>query len=182
MYVAPVAASFRVPSTPARVSPLPALSVPAMTFPLLGVPKLRAQPPLPALHHKAAAATPAASRHATHATPRTVRVPIVSDSHSQAAAPQQTAKAPKDPFANVPVVSDSIGIPLNLPATQAPPAPQAETQSVTTSTTSAAATIIEPAQRHANTATESLFASDEPAPATTAPLPPAVAMTDSGYE
>ena len=116
LYAAPIGESFRQPSLPAKTTPLPGLSIPAVSFPLFHAPALRRQAPLPALPHRAAPVT-----HATAPTPATTarpRVPVVSDVHAEAPRAAATKQAaPKDPFANAPVVSDNIGTPVALPAT-----------------------------------------------------------------
>ena len=112
MYASPVLATFRTPSLPGSTPPLPALSVPQIAFPQLQVPKVHRLASLPALPRTspAAHAAPAARQAVSH------RVPVISDKHRQAATPQSAQKKAKDPFANVAVVSDSVGSPLNLPA------------------------------------------------------------------
>src|SRR4029079_2436445 len=115
-YVAPVAASFRVPSMPARTTSLPALAIPAVQFPVLRVPKVHAQAPLAPLPKASTAAAPQSA--APQTTTRKVvrhRVPVVSDVHSQLPPKSKSAtRKAKDPFAGVPIVDDSIGTPLNL--------------------------------------------------------------------
>ena len=173
MYVAPMAASFRVPAYPTRTSSLPSLSVPAVPFPAFSVPALRPQAPLPALHRSpssAAAATNA--RRRTH----TVRVPIVTDTHTQAAAPHAQRKAPaKDLFAGAPVVSDSIGIPTALPAATPAPSPPVAGAASTPDVTASSGATREP---------ESLSVRDERAAAATAPPTPTpmpAPVSDGGY-
>jgi hypothetical protein len=139
LYIGPVAASFRMPALPARTSPLPALSVPRVAFPQLQIPKLRMQAPLPALPRatktKAGSPAQAATTGVRH------RVPVVSDTHSQrATAPTTEAEKPIDPFANVPVVNDSVGSPLNLPTPTPAAAPAVPPTSAAAPTTGGAAT------------------------------------------
>ncbi|HET7129920.1 MAG TPA: hypothetical protein VFJ93_12675, partial [Gaiellaceae bacterium] len=156
MYAVPVAAVFKQPTIAAVQTPLPALSLPDIGFPLLHVPALRHPAPLPALPKAPRIAQPriTPTAHATR-TQAPTRVPVVSDSHAQfPRAKAQDTTAPKDPFANVAVVEDDIGAPIELPAlpaqavmdTAAPPAPAdaSESESVTTTqaepaTTTAAA-------------------------------------------
>src|SRR6266540_3539273 len=129
-YAAPIGAAFRGPGLPSRTTPLPSLAVPAVPFPLLQVPKIHKQSPLPPLAKPAARGSNAAvSQHTTRKAVRK-RVPVVSDTHSQAVgAPTSNAAKTKDPFADVPVVADTIGTPLNLPeAAPVPAAPAVATE------------------------------------------------------
>src|SRR5262249_45354261 len=125
LYVVPVAAAFRVPATPPSSTPLPALSIPAVGFPQLRVPSVRRLAPLPPLAHQTAAAprTSAAQKTGTgrHVVRR--RVPVVSDTHSQGPPSSSTQKKQKDAFAAAPVVDDTIGLPVQLPAAASSPAP-----------------------------------------------------------
>src|SRR5207237_3188509 len=124
----------------------PALSVPAIGFPLLRVPKVHAQTPLAPLPHRVAAAAKPAARPVPIRKVVRHRVPVVSDAHAQAPqAPTTQSGTPKDPFAAAPVVEDTVGTPMTLAATpaQAPPAVPA-TPADTPAT--AAATVTAPAE------------------------------------
>ena len=177
MYVAPMAASFRVPAYPTRTTSLPSLSVPAMSFPALGVPALRPQAPLPALHRSPGTAAAITTRSAAaQRRSHTVQVPIVTDTHTQAATPQAQTKArAKDPFADAPVVSDSIGIPTALPAAPPTPAPPVAGAASTPDVAASSTPTSEP---------ESLSVRDERAATATAPPTPApmpAPVSDGGY-
>ncbi len=128
IYVAPTLAALRQPTIPAAKAALPSLTLPNFSVPLLKVPKVHRLAPLPPLHHAApatqSAVTPVQQPVAQHAVRR--RVPVVSDSHAQA--PKQTTSGSataKDPFANVPVVGDSVGTPVALPSSSTAAAPTA---------------------------------------------------------
>jgi hypothetical protein len=120
LYAAPIAAVFRQPVLPERTSPLPALSLPMVGLPMFAVPKVRPVPAVPpSTHH----VTPKRVRESTstttprHRTVKRVRVPVVTDRHSQLAPTTKQRREPADPFANVEVVDDGIGTPIALPAT-----------------------------------------------------------------
>src|SRR4051812_36602747 len=124
MYAGPVAAVFKQPVVASPVVPLPNIAYPSVGIPLLRVPKLKALAPLPPLSHAHTPATTAGTHPVagTRAVPKTVRrrVPVVADSHTQTAPPaKQSVADPTDPFANAPVVSDSVGTPIALPAVPA---------------------------------------------------------------
>jgi hypothetical protein len=138
LYAAPIGASFRQPSLPATTTPLPSLTLPAVGFPLFKAAKLHRLAPLPPLTHHASTAAAATRQAAQPVTQRTqpLTVPVVTDVHAQAprGATTKSNATPKDPFVNVPVVSDNIGSPVSLaasapaaPAAAAPPAATAPT-------------------------------------------------------
>src|SRR5690349_10850506 len=130
LYVMPVATAFRTSVQSFSSKPaLPTLALPAIGTPVIPVPKLR---PVAPLQTRAVPQTASHPVHAVAAVPgkRVVRhlVPVVSDKHSQVAPATSTSSAstPTDPYANAPVVSDSIGTPTALPsAPQTPTAPAA---------------------------------------------------------
>ena len=130
LYALPIAAVFRQPTIPARTLPLPVLSLPSVGFPLLRVPKVHRLAALPAVPHSTHAAQRTAGAAVPHAAQKISRqrVPVVSDSHSQVT-PQTAAQkaAPKDPFAEAPVVVDTIGAPIELPATASAASAPADT-------------------------------------------------------
>ena len=121
---AAVAVAIRQPA-PARAGrPLPTLSLPAVQFPMLRVPKLQRLAPLPPLHHPSAAIP-----SATTASPKLVRrrVPILTNTYSSqppststAAAQQYSAAAPAAtaaiPPPTAPVVESTVGTPVDLMA------------------------------------------------------------------
>ncbi len=120
MYAAPLAGALRLPAlSSSSPTALPPLAIPSVTPPLLRVPAVRRLAPLPALPKQVAPAqqqAPAATRAPVAQHARRQRVPVVTDVHSQVApAPKQSAAA-GDPYANVPVVSDEIGVITALPA------------------------------------------------------------------
>src|SRR3954447_8397688 len=123
MYAAPVVAVFRQPALPGRTTPLPNLAFPNVALPILRVPTLHPLAPVPAAppaaHHSTALHALAPTK--TRKVARRTTVPVVSDTHTQVA-PTAAAKksAPKDPFANVPTVSDEVGVVVALPTQQTP--------------------------------------------------------------
>ena len=140
-YGAPIAAAFRNAAIPRHTATLPALAVPRMSFPLLRVPKVHAQAPLPPLA-RPQSGSQAASKPVARKVVRQ-RVPVVSDvTHRVPQAPSPSVLGqPKDPFANVPVVVDTVGLPVALPseASTAPPAVPATPATTDTAPADAAA-------------------------------------------
>ena len=126
LYVTPLVAALRLPAVAQETTPLPLLAVPQVAFPSLGVPKLRSAPtgaavsPATRPEQRRAAApgqprvVPASAPAATRAGATSAQVPVVENSYSLTPttatdAGQSPAKEAKDPFANVPVVDNTIG-------------------------------------------------------------------------
>ncbi|MES1247222.1 MAG: hypothetical protein ABUS54_06080, partial [Actinomycetota bacterium] len=147
MYAGPIAAVFRVQAfaAPSATTALPSLAFPAVTPPLLRVPKLQRLAPLPAAPKKTAAPATHASQFAP--THRSVapsaaqhKVAVITDEHSQQAPAPSTSTPVTDPYANVPVETDTIGVVTALPASASTPV------TVTTTDASTAATPVEPTE------------------------------------
>ena len=117
LYAGPILAAFRTPAFAAPVDSLPALAVPRLPAPLLSKPKLHPLAPLPPLaaSHAAGAKAQASSPQATRKAVRQ-KAPVVVDKHAQVEAAKKSSGAAKDPFANAPVVVDTVGMPVALPA------------------------------------------------------------------
>ena len=160
MYVAPLAASFRVPSIGATSKPaLPVLTLPSVPVPVFSVPKVHALAPLPPVHRAApsAASSPAqaaTARKSTHTHP--LSAPVVTDSHSQVVAPPSSASGAtnKDSFANAPTVSDSIGVPVAIPVAAPVHTAPPSTDAVAPAVTPVVATPAEPAPPAASPAAD----------------------------
>ena len=120
LYVGPIAAALRQHSFAGPTTPLTALTVPSAALPLLRVPTLHRLAPLPPLH----AAKAAGASHTTSPTAVRSRVPVVTDSYSLVGGASGIAptKTPVDLFQSTPTVSESVGAPVQLPATPAPAA------------------------------------------------------------
>ena len=115
LYVNPAAIGLLQPAAASLPAALPEMTVPAFAFPTLAVPKLHAATKAAPLQ-----AVPAATLHAAkHATQKSVpathrvKVPVVTSTWSVAPpSPKTTAAKPaKDPFAKVPVVTQTSGAP-----------------------------------------------------------------------
>ena len=120
LYVGPIAAALRQHSFAGPTTPLTALTVPSAALPLLRVPTLHRLAPLPPLH----AAKAAGASHTTSPTAVRSRVPVVTDSYSLVGGASGIARTntPVDLFQSTPTVSESVGAPVQLPATPAPAA------------------------------------------------------------
>ena len=133
-YAAPLVSALRLP-TVSPVEPLPQLVIPAISFPTLAVPKLQQPRAVPT---QATTAPPAApSRRSVlprtpsaPTAPKRVTVPVLESSYGipgKQAASGAASKAPADPFATVPVVSNDTGVPVTLPVAPAADASAAKT-------------------------------------------------------
>ncbi|MEX1357491.1 MAG: hypothetical protein WD981_02595, partial [Gaiellaceae bacterium] len=179
-YVSPIALSFR-DSRPLAQS-LPRLEVAVLGFPKLAAPKVApdaAKRSTPSLGSVAApsSGTPVAHRPAREAARPTVEVVTSSYTLVPKAKPNRPASAAtakKDPFADVPVVTDSVGaIPPPLPATPeitAPTTPPEVESSVPSEEESA------PTPRFLS------MVSSEPEAAETAADEPVIVEAESGAE
>ena len=135
-YAAPIVSALRLPAV-SRAEPLPPLVIPAISFPVLAVPKVQLAPVVPAQATAAPSAVPSRSSAQpqsqpgrTSAAPKRVTVPVVESSFgipAKQAASGSESKAPADPFANVPVVSNDTGVPVTLPVAPAADASAAKT-------------------------------------------------------
>jgi hypothetical protein len=121
-YVAPIAAALRMPG---EQSYLPSISVPLVRVPTLAVPKLHAAPAQAALPKLNTGSHRAAPTHKRKLVNK--RVPVLTDKYTQtpAASTATKKKAAKDPFANVPVVEDTVGAPPIIAPTTPAAAPAA---------------------------------------------------------
>ena len=140
-------AAFRQPAYSPPGPALPALGIPVVRFPQLAVPKLHTPVASPSAAHSATA-----PKHAASGAQRSRTLPVVTDKHAlPGTSGTSKPKKPVDPFANLPVVTDTIGVPPvepsssstqssapAAPAATTPPAAGTTTPSTTTPDTGAA--------------------------------------------
>ncbi len=104
LYASPTIQALRMPGARRRHDR--AASCPALHFASFAVPKLHAAP-------KAAVIPPAAAPRRVlkkmAVKPAVRRVPVVSDVHTNVAIPRTSSTSKPDPFANAPVVDDTVG-------------------------------------------------------------------------
>ena len=132
-YAAPIVGALSAPVVSGTPERLPGITLPAVSFPTLGVPNARPAPPLP---RQAASPIPSRTRRPAVA-PKTaakrtgqsqrVSVPVTSRTYGQSSETSgaRSGAAEADPFAGVPVVTNDTGVATPLPV--APDAPSGST-------------------------------------------------------